>query len=466
MSTSVRSFSRRRAAAMLALLAAGAVVAVLVLGGGSPAKPDNANASTAAGAAVVERRDLVETDTEAGTLGYEAPQTVYDRLSGTITSLPSLGQTVKPGGTLFAVDGRPVLLMDGNTPAFRELAPGIGAGRDVLQLNSNLAHLGYDPEAIDVDDEWQPATTAGVEALQAALGEQRTGKLALGDVVFLPGEQLVSSVQATLGGDGASAGSGSPSAASYAPSAGRVEYASLETPAPAASPPPRHRGSSHKLEALIRALQKQVAELRAKSSGTPAASGSPGKSGSPATGSPGSSSGPGSEAPSGGASPTPVLQTTSKRLVVTVELDASKQGEARVGEHVGVELPDGSSASGTVTSVSRVAKSSTGTSAQGSSGNGGGGATIPVTVALYGSRAGAGLDQATVSVSFSRARANGVLSVPVTALLATGGASYAVQEAAGPHHLIPVTTGLFAAGYVQISGRGIRAGLSVTDSQA
>jgi hypothetical protein len=55
--------------------------------------------------------------------------------------------------------------------------------------------------------------------------------------------------------------------------------------------------------------------------------------------------------------------------------------------------------------------------------------------------------------------------VPVTALLATAGGGYAVESAAAPHRLIPVTTGLFAAGYVEISGRGIHPGLQVTDSQ-
>ena len=57
-------------------------------------------------------------------------------------------------------------------------------------------------------------------------------------------------------------------------------------------------------------------------------------------------------------------------------------------------------------------------------------------------------------MNFAQARANRVLSVPVTALLATAGGGYAVQSAAGRQQLIPVTTGLFAAGYVQISGRG------------
>ena len=58
-----------------------------------------------------------------------------------------------------------------------------------------------------------------------------------------------------------------------------------------------------------------------------------------------------------------------------------------------------------------------------------------------------------------------VLSVPVTALVATSGDSYAIQEASPPHKLIPVRTGLFAAGYVQVSGHGVVPGLRVSDSE-
>ena len=70
-----------------------------------------------------------------------------------------------------------------------------------------------------------------------------------------------------------------------------------------------------------------------------------------------------------------------------------------------------------------------------------------------------------MSVNFAQASAKNVLSVPVTALVATSGSSYAVQEANASRKLIPVTVGLFAAGYVQISGSGIYPGLEVTDSQ-
>jgi hypothetical protein len=501
-----RTIIHRRLAALLALLVVGAAAVGLGLSGESPSKPGGAGGSIASGTASVERRDLVETDTEAGTLSYADPQTVYDRLSGTITWLPSVGQLIKPGETLFEVDGRPVVLMDGTTPAYRELAPGMSAGRDVLQLNRSLVDLGYDPDGIALDEEWQAATTAGVEELQASLGEQATGKLAFGQVVFLPGDQLVSDVEATLGGDGASTGSGNPSATDASDPAlpQRTEYASLETapPSPREQPPtnppasqnptkphvPPKRTDTQTLEALIALLRVEIGQLKSHRGNTPGAN-NPNTPSAPSSANPnpagpsnhdsrpaGSSAGGSPPTGSvGGASPLPVLQTTSTHLVVTVELGANKQSEAKAGEPVGVELPDGESVNGTITAVSAVAKSSNGNAANNGTGqdngnnpnNGpnGSGSTIPVTIALSSLHTGAGLDQAAVSVNFAQARANGVLSVPVTALLATGGASYAVQEAAVPHRLIPVTVGLFAAGFVQISGPGIHPGLLVSDSQ-
>jgi hypothetical protein len=162
---------------------------------------------------------------------------------------------------------------------------------------------------------------------------------------------------------------------------------------------------------------------------------------------------------------------------VSVALDISKKSEAVVGARLTVELPDGSTVRGRVTQVGPVAQSSASVgggsgpngSAGGGSGSGGSGgsaATVPVTVALTDHHPSlVGLDQATVSVNFVQQSARHVLSVPVTALLATAGGRYTVQEAAAPHRLLGVNPGLFAGGYVQISGAGIRQGLRVTDSQ-
>jgi membrane fusion protein, multidrug efflux system len=200
---------RRIAAALAVLLTVGAVVWIVAGVGSSSPKRSNSSGGES-GATTVQRRDLVETDTESGKLSHADPQTVYDRLNGTITWLPSVGQVVKPGQALFKVGGEPVILMDGRTPAYRDLSASDSAGQDILELNRNLVDLGFNPDGIVVDDEWQAATTAGVEALQASLSETETGSLSLGRVVFLPGDQLVSTVDATLGSTGGGSGQAIP----------------------------------------------------------------------------------------------------------------------------------------------------------------------------------------------------------------------------------------------------------------
>jgi hypothetical protein len=444
---------------------------------------------------------------------------------GTITWLPSVGQVIKPGQALYKVGGEPVIIMNGTTPAYRNLSASDSAGQDILQLNRNLVYLGFDPDGIVIDDEWQPATTGGVDLLQTSLRETETGSLTLGKIVFLPGAQLISTVDATLGSTGGASGGGTPSSStntSLAVTATAAEFVGLRTSStasPSAStaagststtpkatkPKPTKpkatktkptkpkttkpgsghgpgssgsTGNSQTLQALIALLKAEVAQLKAAKA-SPSTSAHPSSSSPSGRPTPPTSSSPPSS--SGGGSASAILQTTSTRLVVTVDLDATKQSEAKVGEKVSVEMPAGNTVGGKITGVSPVAQTSNSGNNSNSNGNtsngntnnspsagGGGGsssATIPVTIALSGHQAGAGLDQAAVSVNFIQAVANHVLSVPVTALLATSGGGYAVQEAAAPRKLIPVTTGLFAAGYVQISGPRIYPGLQVTDSQ-
>lgn len=72
-----------------------------------------------------------------------------------------------------------------------------------------------------------------------------------------------------------------------------------------------------------------------------------------------------------------------------------------------------------------------------------------------------------VQVSLSVQSVHGVLAVPVTALLALRAGRYGVEVVtpAGTHRIVPVTTGVFAGGRVQVSGAGISAGERVVVSQ-
>ncbi|HXD64302.1 MAG TPA: hypothetical protein VNV17_06790, partial [Solirubrobacteraceae bacterium] len=275
--------------AVLALALAAGVVGLLVLVAGSPSPTSAADAAKApAGAATVKRRNLVQTDTESGTLSYANPQTVYDRLSGTITWLPGAGQEIQPGGTLFRVNGAPVLLMNGTTPAYRTLSAADSDGADVLELNRNLAALGFNANGITVDDVWQPATTLGVELLQESLDQTPTGSLSLGAVVFLPGPQLVSTVDGTVGDTANGGSSATPASATAGPPS--PQFVSLTTPGAtlstttttttpttstpttsASSPshprrrPKRHAAAQNPSEAALLALLKaESAQLKAE----------------------------------------------------------------------------------------------------------------------------------------------------------------------------------------------------------
>jgi hypothetical protein len=151
---------------------------------------------------------------------------------------------------------------------------------------------------------------------------------------------------------------------------------------------------------------------------------------------------------------------------------------ARPGDRVLVTLPDAAATvQGTVRSVGTVATSPNdagtsggtgGTGGTGGSSGGGSGSAdvIPVTITIA-SAIPAGLDQAPVQVSITEQHADGVLAVPVTALLATPDGGYDVQVSGQRGRLIPVTTGLFddASGLVAVAGPGLAAGLSVTVAQ-
>jgi hypothetical protein len=471
-----------RVAASLALLIAVGVVVTIVLRPGSPS-PSRATdaAGSSSATATVQRRDLVQTDTESGTLGHGNPQTVYDRLSGTITWLPSVGQVIAPGQALFRVAGQPVILMNGSTPAYRDLGPSDSDAQDVLQLNRNLVALGFNSAGIVVDDAWQAATTAGVDDLQASLGETETGTLKLGQVVFLSGDRLVSSVAVQLGSQAAlrtavaptpqfvsltTTGTITGTATATVTATTTTTTATTTTSATERAPrKPRPTQQPNTLAPLVALLRAESTQLKAAEAQLRAAA----QSKTPQTG-----GGTPAEDGSGGSggSATPVLTTSSVQAVVTVELDPSKQREAKVGEHVMVELPSGRTVSGRISAVSSIAQSPGGTSGNGGGGGGGGNTTngsgpttVPVTITLRGRASGKGLDQASVSVNFAAVRARNVLSVPVTALLAIQGGRYALQETSSPHRLISVTPGLFAAGYVEVSGTGIYPGLVVADSQ-
>ena len=163
---------------------------------------------------------------------------------------------------------------------------------------------------------------------------------------------------------------------------------------------------------------------------------------------------------------TPVLSVTSTSRVVNLQLTADRQSLVHQGDAVLVTLPGTAPVTGSVARIGRVAAAP---AEGGGNGGGGGGqppgpATVPVTVTLQ-VPAGAGdLDQAPVQVAITVAQHKGVLTVPVTALLARPGGGYQVRVLDGDgHRLVDVRPGLYddVAGTVEVSGDGLAPGQTV-----
>ncbi|MET0559707.1 MAG: peptidoglycan-binding protein [Solirubrobacterales bacterium] len=436
-----------------ALAAAAVGVAVLVAGllalplGGSGG--DSAAGSPSAGGATgrVERRTLAERLTATGTIGYAGEATVLARLSGTVTALPAVGATIRRGGRLYALNGEPVLLMYGAVPAYRTLAEGVGEGRDVEQLERNLAALGYEPGT--VDEEFTAATAAALAAWQDDTGLEASGELELGRVAFLRGPQRVTGLEATLGEAlGAGGGSSGDTMVAWHPEAETAVEAAEEAGAGEAQPEPESRHgeqvqpkhesqSGHESKPQEEPEPQEQPEPRQEPQHAP----------NPES----------QEEPEPEPASVPVLRTSSTRRVVSVALAADQQAIAHPGQRVQVILPGGAEVPGRVRGLAAV-------EASGGEGNPGEETEpgVEATIAVTGGRRIPALDGATVSVRFTQRVRRHVLSVPLNALIAIGGGRFALSvRGDGARRRIVVTPGLAADGYIEVAGKGLRAGMTV-----
>lgn len=137
------------------------------------------------------------TRVEQGTLGrtlrlpatgaWEVAGVIQSPAGGVITAIMSKSGVLEPGSILLRIDERPVVLVPGDVPAFREMSVGT-RGRDVAALQGYLASLGYKVDRSA--SRYTKVTAAAVRRWQRRVGASPTGVVALGDVVLIPTSAL------------------------------------------------------------------------------------------------------------------------------------------------------------------------------------------------------------------------------------------------------------------------------------
>jgi peptidoglycan hydrolase-like protein with peptidoglycan-binding domain len=152
-----------------------------------------------------------------------------------------------------------------------------------------------------------------------------------------------------------------------------------------------------------------------------------------------------------------LLDYTGLDKVVTVEVELDDQELVTVDEAVTVTLPDGTEATGTVTGSETLVQEETGQGGESEEVT-----YLEVTVAADDPAVFDGLDQAAVDVGFAGDTAEDVLTVPVEALLGLAEGGYGLEVVTGDAtEVVPVDTGMFADGSVEVGGEGLEAGQSV-----
>jgi hypothetical protein len=198
---SATAIRARRAPVVLASAVGSALLAgVLVVSVfGSPRAQPTQTVPTSL--ARVVRTDVVERQQVSGTLGFNGSYSVVNgAAAAVITWLPATGAVVVRGRPLYEQSGRPVSLLYGGTPAYRDFTFGMSPGSDVLELGRNLRALGFHVQPstrFDID------TLAAIEQWQRSLGMEPTGTLSLGSVVFLPAEVRIATETAVVGASAA-----------------------------------------------------------------------------------------------------------------------------------------------------------------------------------------------------------------------------------------------------------------------
>lgn len=412
--------SRRR------VLVGVSAVATVSLGVGVAAgsrlmSPEDAAAKTAAPKASqitvpVEKKALSSKVVGRGDTSFDGAVNVRIETSSLKTpavvtgKVPKVGSTIKEGKVLLEIAGRPVIGLAGVLPMYRSLAPG-SKGPDVLQLEQTLDRLGYDPGT--VDSKYDSSTARAVEELYEAAGyeapepeEQLTQAVEGADKSVDGAKNALRQAKAALKQAKAGPGKADTSVQQGAVDDAEENLADAQealneaefkagTPLPVAE------------VVFVKTLPRRVDDVKVERGGTVNGV---------------------------------VMSVSGASLVVTVKVDADTKERLKVGMPASFDIGDGTAVAATVRRIGR------------------NGDQYDVVVAPKSLTAAQleRLREANVRVTIPVKSTNGkVLAVPIAALSAgSDGGSRVEVLRDGKIELIPVTVGLSADGYAQVTASG------------
>ena len=107
----------------------------------------------------IQQGNLSKKEEYNGTLRQTDSKILNSPMSGVVTFIPKEGTIINFGEVLFAVDNKPVILIEGVTPFYRTLDLNSDPGPDILQVEKALVSLGYALEDFVPDEIFDETTS-------------------------------------------------------------------------------------------------------------------------------------------------------------------------------------------------------------------------------------------------------------------------------------------------------------------
>ena len=133
----------------------------------------------------IKRGDLEKKEEYNGTIRQVDKSSIKASLTGVVTYLPEEGEVIGFGEVLYAVDGKPVILLEGMIPYYRTLDETSKEGPDIKQLEQSLIDMGYANDEFVADEKFDKDTSLMLNELYKDYGIETKSEITAAEQISI-----------------------------------------------------------------------------------------------------------------------------------------------------------------------------------------------------------------------------------------------------------------------------------------
>jgi len=151
----------------------------------------------------IKKGDLEKKEEYNGTLQQTDKKVLKTATAGVVTYLPDEGSVISFGEILFAIDNKPAILLEGETPFYRSLDMNSDPGKDIEQLENALVFLGYAADDFVPDQTFDQETSDMLNSLFTDYGIETKSEITPEEQIAIKNkEDQIETIQNTIDSGG------------------------------------------------------------------------------------------------------------------------------------------------------------------------------------------------------------------------------------------------------------------------